>query len=445
MTLKHAVLTALCLCGFCFSCPAQAQPPRSISGDVANYRIMVYQDAHVSARLKEKWSEQVENLAGGQARRGFLGDLFAVTKNSSYGLLTTGVTGLVTSGVNLVGNLFKSKKNEWRQVVQKENRFEKQLMMLENLDDFYSELSTSGAMDPGSMTFNGFGCLQKRGNDTVLYVSCHLDTTEVAFSRILRHSKFELTLDTLVFNPVKCDLPNDSSSLYSERPAFSFEQRQDLNLRIDVDVLSSWINQAVQVYNEQPLGHFYIQTPIDKSRLDTDGVFRYVRGRSGSDRVCDIVGECFIVPRSYMGVRDASGNFHDAWGTGQYKLRMSIKETCNITPAFESDWKTDWRRRKRKERRPFDLVRSIRQVWDKNAGQWVVTILEAPASYATQEMFQSLGLVSPVQQAAAGMSGQKGTGTLPQHGGAQSAGKPGAAHGGQSPAQGGGGTPPLRP
>lgn len=375
-----------------------------LSENVTCYNLFVYQNPEASRKLQDKWETQVEGLRG-YGSRGFLDDLFGVTKSSAMGLVSTGITGLVSTGVNLVGNLVnykKNKKNQWKQAVLKENRFEKTLFMLENMNDFYSSVSTTGALDPSSMSFNGFGCLQTRGQDTVIYLSCHLDTTEAGLSRILRHSKFELKLDTLVFNPRLCDLPNDSTMPHAQRHPFLFSERTNLRLRIDLDVTSSWINQAIQVYNDHHLGAFSIDLPIREEQLDNDSIFRYYAGVKEIEG-CEIVGDCFIVPRSYIGVRDADGVYHDAWGTGQYKMSMTIKETCDINPAFENNddlWSADWKRRKRATARPFDLVRVMKQVWDRNGSQWVMTVLEAPAQYATQEMLQSLGLTEGQSGAA---------------------------------------------
>ena len=156
------------------------------------------------------------------------------------------------------------------------------------------------------------------------------------------------------------------------------------------------------MYNDHPLGNFSIDLSIKEEQLDADTVFRYY-AMQGERPGCEIVGDCFIVPRSYIGVRDAEGNFHDAWGTGQYKLSMTIKETCDINPAFERDknlWNADWKRRRRAQPQTFDIVQVARQVWDKNANRWIVTLLEAPAQYATQEVLQTFGLVESQQTKA---------------------------------------------
>lgn len=56
------------------------------------------------------------------------------------------------------------------------------------------------------MKFDGIGCLRKEGNDTVFYISCHIDRNKI--NRIINHSKFELALDTLIICPTRSNLPN---------------------------------------------------------------------------------------------------------------------------------------------------------------------------------------------------------------------------------------------
>ena len=56
-----------------------------------------------------------------------------------------------------------------------------------------------GALDPAGMKFDGIGCLKKEGEDTVFFISCHIDRSKLY--RIINHSKFELVLDTLIISP----------------------------------------------------------------------------------------------------------------------------------------------------------------------------------------------------------------------------------------------------
>lgn len=226
----------------------------------------------------------------------------------------------------------------------------------------------------------------------------------------MKHSKFELTLDTLVFNPYKCDLPNDSTMPYSMRVPFSFTNRDNLNLQISLNVMSSWINQAIQLHRDQTLGQFFVNVPINENTLDADSVFRFYRGSANNKTVCDITGESFIVPRSYIGVRDANGRFHDAWGTGQYKMSMTLRETCSNTEAFDKNWKADWKARKMNKGHKVDFGRAMRQLWDANGSKWVMSIVEAPAKMLTQDFLATIGFLQPQATGAAAMGAMGASG-----------------------------------
>lgn len=390
----------------CLATTAIAQPapkaPAGMAGkngtpngrDVSTYDLLVFQDKNIGKDITRKYSAQLEGLRQDMSR-GYLTALLGQGLTSAKKAASTSLMGLVSTGVNMLGDMVRSKKNDWRAAVARENVFVKTLPMMENIEDFYSDVSFAGALDPSSLSFNGFGCLQKRDNDTVLYMVCHLDTTEYGVGRILKHSKFELTLDTLVFNPYKCDLPNDSTLPYSRRVPFSFADRANLNLQISLNVMSSWINQAIQLHRDQTLGQFFVNVPINENTLDADSVFRFYRSSPNNKAVCDITGESFIVPRSYIGVRDSNGRFHDAWGTGQYKMSMTLRETCSNTDTFDKNWKADWKARKTNKGHKVDFGRAMRQLWDANGSKWVMSIVEAPAKMLTQDFLTMIGFSQP--------------------------------------------------
>ena len=377
--------------------------------DVSTYDLLVFQDKNIGKDITRKYDAQLEGLRQDMSR-GYLSNLLGQGLTAAKKAASTSLMGLVSTGVNMIGDMVRSKKNDWRAAVACENVFVKTLPMMENIEDFYSDVSFAGALDPSSLSFNGFGCLQKRDNDTVLYMVCHLDTTEYGVGRILKHSKFELTLDTLVFNPYKCDLPNDSTLPYSLRMPFSFTNRDNLNLQISLNVMSSWINQAIQLHRDQTLGQFFVNVPINENTLDADSVFRFYRGSSNNKAVCDITGESFIVPRSYIGVRDANGRFHDAWGTGQYKMSMTLRETCSNTEAFDKNWKADWKARKMNKGHKVDFGRAMRQLWDANGSKWVMSIVEAPAKMLTQDFLATIGFLQPQATGAAAMGAMGASG-----------------------------------
>ena len=374
----------------CLQCVAQDDDFSFKPSNVVKYDVSVLSDNKVAKKISAQWEQQAEALAAG-TRGGFFDGLFAATKTAAMATGGQGASALASVTFNTIVNAIKGRKEEWKKAVENENMYEKKIVMLENIDDFYSHASDAGALDPSGMSFNGFSCLQQRGGDTVFYVACHLDTSDIAIGRILRHSKFQLQLDSLVFNPLLCNLPNDNTRAYSDRKHFSFKERGTLSFAIDMEITSSWINQAVQVHSDVKLGSFAIRVPITETSLDSDGLFRYVLGKADNKVDCSVIGDCFIVPRSYIGVRDENGVYHDAWGTGQYKVTMIIKETCGISPEFQKNWKADWKSRPKQSTLTHSIATGIKETLTKNSGTWVCSITEAPMSYTKQQITKALG------------------------------------------------------
>ena len=358
--------------------------------NVVKYDVSVLSDQGVAKKISSQWKQQADALASG-TRGGFMDGLFAASKTAAMATGGQAASAIASVTFTTIVNAIKGRKEEWKKTVEKESMYEKKIVMLENIDDFYSTVSDAGALDPSGMSFNGFSCLQMRGTDTVFYVACHLDTSEHAIGRILKHSKFELQLDSLVFNPLLCNLPNDNSRVFSERKKFSFEERGSLSFAVDMDITSSWINQAVQIHSDVKLGSFAIRVPITENSLDADGVFRFALGRADNKVDCSVIGDCFIVPRSYIGVRDEDGIYHDAWGTGQYKVTMTIKETCGITDDFQKHWKADWKSRPKQTNLSHLLATSVKETLTKNSSAWVNSLTEAPVAYTKQQITAALG------------------------------------------------------
>lgn len=140
---------------------------------------------------------------------------------------------------------------------------------------------------------------------------------------------------------------------------------------------------------------FVLNVPVDPEELDEKGFLRYVRNRD-EEPVYKIVGESFIVPRSYMGYRDKDDNYKNIWGTGEYKLEIELKETCDVTEQYRENWKKDRKRRKKlmeKESIWENGWQTIsNQRWDELAQSWVITTLQAPAGIITKDVIDKLGL-----------------------------------------------------
>ena len=335
-------------------------------------------------------ADEVAQCKKDMGSRGYLGDLFKSAKEAGKGIASGYVTSFIDLGVNAIGALLTSNarhKAEWEQTVKAENVFETHIRTVSEVNDFYKETSFDGAMDPKGMRFDGIGCLRMDGKDTVFYISCHIDRSKI--ERIINHSKFELVLDTLIISPLHSNLPNSQP-----KRAFSFDERKNYTLSMNIKLTSSWMNEIVQLQKNQELGEFTINIPVDQSTLNRDGYLRYVRHK-GEPSAYKVVGESFIVPRSFMGYRDATDNYHNSWGTGEYKLDITIKETCDVTDSFRKNWKAD--RKWRKEQADKDFIETAWQTvssqrWDELAQQWVITTLKAPAGIVTKDVIEKLGL-----------------------------------------------------
>lgn len=139
---------------------------------------------------------------------------------------------------------------------------------------------------------------------------------------------------------------------------------------------------------------FSLEIPVDSSQLDKNGFFRYVREENETPKY-KIRGESFIVPRSYMGFRDENDEYRISFGTGEYKLSIELKETCDITEQYRKNWKRDRKQRKAMEPSEDILTRSWQvvssQQWNELTKQWVITTLKAPADIITQDVIDKLG------------------------------------------------------
>lgn len=350
------------------------------------YQTFIY----TSDELAEEIAKQSEELG---TSRSYLGDLFNASKEAEKGIASGYVTSFIDLGVNAIGSLLTRNsrlKEEWEETVKQENVYQTQISTVSEVNDFYKQTSFDGAMDPKGMRFDGIGCLRKENNDTVFYISCHIDRSKI--NRIINHSKFELVLDTLIISPIHSNLPNSSLDI-----PFSFEERKNFTLSMNIKLLSSWINEIVQLQKNQELGEFSINIPVDQSVLDKKGYLRYVRNTNETPAY-KVLGESFIVPRSYMGFRDENDNYKNSWGTGEYKLDIILKETCDVTDQYRNKWKEDRKRRKKKLPKENFFVSSWQTIsnqrWDELTKSWVITTLKAPASIITKDVIDKLGLAA---------------------------------------------------
>jgi hypothetical protein len=319
------------------------------------YRMFVYDNNGLALNISEKGDRSLN--------RGILDKILKAEKigleNSALGIISTVSNDLIGSGVSAIVEALRSKKNDWLQQVHRDCTFTRQLPMQQNISDFYANISTKGALDPDSIIFNGFGCQQflkyRDERDSIQYLlvfkmKCSLRNDEYGKARILNHGKFEVQLDTLIINPYLCNLPNDSltaENVKECRTPFDFRRRKNFKFKIDAEVTSSWLNEAILLNQDQKLGTFSISAVIPDSTYlcsSTDstypGYFVYDRFSTRQDSVrkkiaknVSVSGECFIVPRSYIGYESSDSN-NQIWGTGQYKIDMTLSESCDINMNY---------------------------------------------------------------------------------------------------------------
>ena len=336
-------------------------------------------------------SDEIAHQSEERDTRGYMGDLFNAALDATKGIASGYVVSFFDLGVNAIGSLITRNerlKKEWEETVKAENVFQTQISTVSEINDFYSDTSFDGAMDPKGMRFDGIGCMRKKGNDTVFYISCHIDRTKI--DRIINHSKFELVLDTLIISPEHSNLPNTTLGI-----PFSFEERKNFTLSMKIKIISSWMNEIVQLQKNQELGEFNINIPVDEKQLDNRGFFRYVR-KADEAPAYKVVGESFIVPRSFMGYRDENDNYHNSWGTGEYKLSIQLTETCDVTDKYRENWKEDRKRRKDLQKKKGFLASSWQMIssqrWDELSKSWVITTLKAPVGIISKDVIDKLGL-----------------------------------------------------
>lgn len=366
---------------------------------------------------------KAENSVRGS--RGIVDDIFMAYRNSfSKGAGST-VGVLLDAGISEMAELMKDHRADWEKEVNKQCEFKKDFKMNQEIPDFYARNSSIGSLDLSDIAFRGFSFRQSirfpSGNREpveVFYAHFSLDTTSVGMNRMVHHSKFQVRLDSLMFNPYVSEIPVDPGRENGTSIEFDFARRKDFMLTLKTTLKSSWICENMSVIKDYPLGDFMMELMVDPSLLDSaDSCFRYSAfNPADSLKAKSIVctGESFVVPRSYVGVVDGVA----FWGTGQYSLEMSLTESCKINEAYYIDqerssdgkikwnrkaWKQEWKQLKKN--RKFEdthIGRALTQVSSKwTDGQWVTEIFSPGTSVMVttgEKLIKDFSLKEEVQE-----------------------------------------------
>jgi hypothetical protein len=363
--MKKYLLTMIAVLAVAAMASAQKTDNNSVPETVeANrvYRVFAYSntDPDVIQSQNERIGRQ--SREGERDERGLLTGLgLAIAK--SYGTVlvqksTTALSNLISMAIRLAQKN-KRDREEWLKTANQQCHFQHRLSSDIFIDDFYYLPSNNGALDPMNMKFTGFGCksslrpvtlshekgigrndtlsIDKQGQKDTQMVSdstelleffftCKLRNDSVGLSRIVNHSKFEVEIDQLVFDARHSCLPNDSVLGQKLQP-FDFKGRKEFVFNLNVKVFSSWVNEAIMLFDNQQIGEFNITARIDSGDLSEDYLFVYDPEKHG-DKV-SVTGECFLVPRSYTGTATSP-----SWGTGQYRLEVTIHEDCQVNEKW---------------------------------------------------------------------------------------------------------------
>lgn len=433
---------------------AQGGGPASEHGQVQRvYTIGVKEvnesltDVYALNRVIEEEAYQLQNRPIGQM-------IFNTYRALASDKIASTMTTAVDMGISFIANSLKSHRGDWQKAVENECRFTKVLSMNEEISDFYMEPSEDGALALNGIAFRGFSCSQKirNGHDgqdsEVFNVEFQLDTTREGIRRMLQHSKFQMKIKSIRFNPYLCEIPNDSTSNREHRIPFDFNKRKDFTIRLNTVVKSSWVNEAILITKDQTLGEFMLEIRIDPEMMK-DSCFTYdcsIPEDSLKLKQISLTGESFMVPRSYIGKIDDTR----LWGTGQYRLEMTLSESCRINEdaymktdrsgrkkwdrkAWNEEWKVIKRREKEKKNGSTwkQAVDKITMTW-KN-GQWFTEIVSPCTNLLIQEGVSFINEDFQIKTSGATSAMQSAVG---QSAGVESAGKPAGMPAGQGPVGG---------
>lgn len=350
-------------------------------------------------KVRAEITEAMEKLKGTEQDRSILG---AVSQSVGLGFLSGVVDIVVTETFNLM-QYRKKQKQEWMRMIEAENFYTDSITSIKGLKDFYTMNSEKGALDPSNINFDGIEIRGTKDGQEVIYMSCSIDRDKL--DHLFRHSKFNLVIDTLAFYPYQCHLPNFTANGIRTmndikkgkatvigdtiirpgigRNGFSFDERNNLRVAIDFTLSSSWINEAVQVHKDVELGKFAFNISIPDDVLS----YRYSRNEI-LERAKDIDdpaekesflnrnlisvdGDSFVVPRSFLPL--ASGK--PMWGTGEYNIKVKVKEMCQFNPDSEKakNWREDYKKLRKMQNRSGEVREYFQTLWNQYGNSMMKT------------------------------------------------------------------------
>ena len=329
---------------------------------------------------REMITRTVEDLqAQGGATRSVVGLMLAAAGQSALNSMVD----IAATEIVKLATYEQTQKKEWLRLVENECNYSDNIASVRNLNDFYSETSRYGAMDPSNMIFDGISVHGVKDGQEVLFLSCHID--ESRLDHLFQHGKFFLILDTLAFYPYNCHLPNlEANGIhirgnedFGRNNSFSYDERDNLTISMDISISSSWINEAIMIQKDVELGRFKMQLSIPSGTE----VYTYSRTRSIGSSVIPITGDSFVVPRSFMPI---SGT-EKMWGTGEYSMSITIKESCNFSQDPQrngklKNWKQDYKQLRKMQKKDSQISEYTKTLWKQNGNSFMKSMVKQSLS-----------------------------------------------------------------
>lgn len=397
--------------------PAKAEAPagnelmKMKQGCVSQLHLLT--DDTVERKIRENWTQQ----------RGLLAIGFSALVSSAQSQFATSAKSLASEAMTKVLNSTikrnDHRREQWLEIVNKQNRWSDSICTATEAKDFYSDISHNGALDPEGMQFDGFRFEQNRNGELAYRIRCCIDVSEEGLREITQHGKFRLVVDSLYINPYLCNLPTATSDY-----PFEFEDgAESVNYTMKFTITSSWLNQAIEYFKDQRIGEFSLNFILDQKKLNaTDsqgrGVYEYVAGVSDPKNRPQIFGESLIVPRSYLGCIETDGQVSDVWSTGQFNIALAVSETRRINASKywmnKKDpthyWKNDYKRRVHSTEP--SLIKWVLQEFDAIGRPIITTAITAAGNAMVAEIVGG----SPASTSKGSQNNNSGTKEQPQQG-----------------------------
>ena len=174
---------------------------------------------------------------------------------------------------------------------------------------FYDQLSNEEALDPVGMQLGGFSLDRQFENmygkvESAFSAEFEVDTTDLY--AVINNSTFKLRVKNLQLKYAKAKVPNRSKKL---------------NVDIEIDFTTSYVNELGMIFDNVTLGKFYLllrDAPLDPTDPNYEAYYKNLEGQP-------LIGKSFIVPRSF-GYRKENGVPVKTYSRGLYNINVMVKE-----------------------------------------------------------------------------------------------------------------------